>query len=105
MFLETAVYFIAALIIDLLGLLLLGISGIAGYAAYQAYERLPQEAKNGSPLQTFMTQQQLQVSISACVVALMLFIICMVAHAVIDTARNTRKILNRLESIERARTD
>lgn len=92
-------YFIVALITELLAFLMLLAAIGAGVFTYQTYEKLPLDLKNGSPVQMLLAVQDLQAGLVALVGALSLFVLCMLAHAVIDTARHTRKILARLEQM------
>jgi hypothetical protein len=93
-------YLIVAFITEVLAFLMLLAAAGSGYFTYQAYEKLPQEIKTGPPLKMLQTTQELQLGVSACVTALFLFVLFMLAYAVIDTARHTRKILARLEQTQ-----
>lgn len=90
---------IASFLIELLAFALLCVAGFAGYATYRVWQEMPD--KSGSLLELVLKSQQLQTGLTATGSALGLFLVCMMAFAVIDTARHTRKVLDQLRQMER----
>lgn len=94
-------YFLATLIIDFLAALLLIAAIFAGVAAYQEYANRPSELQDKKPAQAILAMPELQGYAAVCGTTTLLFVVCMVGHAVIDTARTSRKILRHLEETQK----
>lgn len=93
--------FIASILMEVLAVAMLALAGMSGYVTYRLYTELPTAERTASVIEVFIRHQQLQYGIAATISAIVLFLGFMVAFAVIDTARHTRKVLDQLQRMER----